>query len=142
MGNVLEVFGTNRWCNSGHINVKEQLCVAGTLNRCSGCKALLSAGYVPPSALQQSKYSLPISGDHASLSATLPNFTQYVDCHTKESKTLDLLHGPESPTPAEEPEVVRWKQGSPHFNLQHYGGLSSVSYCGFYYVLASFFCDR
>ena len=34
-----------------------------------------------------------ISGDfnHASLSATLPNLTQYVDCHTRDNKTLDLL---------------------------------------------------
>ena len=35
-----------------------------------------------------------ISGDfnHASLSSTLPTFTQYVTCHTRENKTLDLLY--------------------------------------------------
>lgn len=34
-----------------------------------------------------------ISGDfnHASLSTTLPNFTQYVKCHTQDYRTLDLL---------------------------------------------------
>lgn len=36
---------------------------------------------------------LIISGDfnHATLSITLPNFSQYIDCHTRDNKTLDLL---------------------------------------------------
>ncbi|CAI5660632.1 unnamed protein product [Oreochromis niloticus] len=35
-----------------------------------------------------------ISGDfnHISLSSTLPTFTQYVTCHTRDNKTLDLLY--------------------------------------------------
>lgn len=35
-----------------------------------------------------------ISGDfiHTSLSSTLPTFKQYVDCTTRENKTLDLLY--------------------------------------------------
>ena len=33
-----------------------------------------------------------ISGDnHASLATILPNFTQYVDCHTGHNKILDFL---------------------------------------------------
>ena len=69
------------------------------------------AVYIPPSAnaatacelihttVSQLQTSHPqslilISGDfnHASLSATLPTFTQYVTCHTRDSKILDLLY--------------------------------------------------
>ncbi|KAI3376347.1 hypothetical protein L3Q82_016830, partial [Scortum barcoo] len=64
--------------------------------------------YIPPSASQPACFSTVlwhsfrqsilkpflITGDlnHASLSATLPNFHQYVNCCTRDNKTLDLLY--------------------------------------------------
>ena len=69
------------------------------------------AAYVPPSAnaeaacdvihsvtsrllTQHPNALLLLSGDfnHAFPSSTVPTFTQYVTCHTRENKTLDLLY--------------------------------------------------
>lgn len=35
---------------------------------------------------------IPSDFNHASLSSTLPTFTQYVKCHTRDNRTLDLLY--------------------------------------------------
>lgn len=72
---------------------------------------LVAAVYIPPSAngdatcdvlhsavrrlqTQHPQALLLISGDfnHASPSSTLPKFTQYVTCHTRDNKTLDLFY--------------------------------------------------
>ncbi|KAI3363548.1 hypothetical protein L3Q82_012140 [Scortum barcoo] len=117
------LFVNDRWCNPGHIHVKEQ--------RCTGDMELLAVSirpyylprefphvitaittYIPPSAddaacellhsvvaqlqTEHPQAFLLITGDfnhaYASLStATLPNFHQYVNCCTRDNKTLDLL---------------------------------------------------
>ncbi|XP_029922299.1 NLR family CARD domain-containing protein 3-like [Myripristis murdjan] len=61
-GGGLAVFVNDRWCNSGHITIKEQLC----------CRDIELLQTEHPQAL------LLISGDfnHASPSSTLPTFTQ------------------------------------------------------------------
>ena len=43
---------------------------------------------------QQPNSFMVISGDfnHVTLDRTLTDFTQYVDCHTRDNKTLDLLY--------------------------------------------------
>ncbi|TWW65035.1 hypothetical protein D4764_22G0006820 [Takifugu flavidus] len=75
-GGGLAVFVNDRWCNPGHITIKEQHCSVSRLQT------------QHPDAL------LLISGDfnHASPSSSLPKFTQYVTCHTRDNKTLDLFY--------------------------------------------------
>ena len=70
-------------------------------------QVIVFAVYTPPDAAcdvlhsvtssrqtQHPKALFLISGDfsHASLFSTLPTFTQYVTCHTRDNKTLDLLY--------------------------------------------------
>ena len=74
-------------------------------------QVIVCAVYVPPSAnadaacdvlhsvtssLQtlhpQAFFLISWDFNHASLSSTLPTFTQYVTCHTRDNKTLDLLY--------------------------------------------------
>ena len=120
-GGGLAVFINDRWCNTGHITVKEQvsskdieLLVVSMrpyyLPR-EFTQVIVFAVYIPPSAnadaacdtlhsvtsslqTQHPQALFLISGDfnHASLSSTLPTFTQYVTCHTRDNKTLDLLY--------------------------------------------------
>ena len=115
------MFVNNRWCNPGHITVKEQVCSKDIkllavstrpyyLSR-EFTQVIVFAVYIPLSAnadaaydtlhsvtsslqTQHSQTLFLISGDfnHASLSSTLPTFTQYVTCHTRDTKTLDLLY--------------------------------------------------
>ncbi|TWW61350.1 hypothetical protein D4764_05G0014400 [Takifugu flavidus] len=75
-GGGLAVFVNDRWCNPGHITIKQQHCSVSRLQT------------QHPDAL------LLISGDfnHASPSSSLPKFTQYVTCHTRDNKTLDLFY--------------------------------------------------
>ncbi|KAI3371035.1 hypothetical protein L3Q82_023514, partial [Scortum barcoo] len=96
-GGGLAVFVNDRWCNPGHITVKEQHC----------CKDIeLLAVSMRPYYLPREFTHMPlwccshpdalllISGDfnHASPSSSLPKFTQYVTCHTRDNKTLDLFY--------------------------------------------------
>ncbi|KAI4874712.1 hypothetical protein NFI96_009725 [Prochilodus magdalenae] len=120
-GGGLAVFVNDRWCNPGHITVKEvicqpdiELCVVGMrpyyLPR-EFTKVVMCAVYVPPSANadvacdvinsaiarvqnQSPNAFIAVSGDfnHTSLSSCLPTFTQFVKCSTRENRTLDLLY--------------------------------------------------
>ena len=111
----------NRWCNPGHVTVKERICnpnielLAVSLRpyympREFTC-TIAVAVYIPPSAdadaacdvintvtakllTQHPDAFMLISGDfnHASLSGILPTFQQFVNCSTRDKKTLDLLY--------------------------------------------------
>ena len=120
-GEGLSVFVNDRWCKSGHITIKEQHCcrdievLAVSIRPYYLPREVLHviaiAAYVPPSAnadaacdvlhsmvsrlqTQHPQCLLLISGDfsHASLFSTLPTFTQYVTCHTRGNKILDLFY--------------------------------------------------
>lgn len=121
MGGGFVMFVNDKWCNTGHISVKEQRCTRDIELLAVSIRpyyiprefshVIAIAVYIPPSAsattacelihttVSQLQTSHPqslilISGDfnHASLSATLPTFIQYVKCHTRDSKILDLLY--------------------------------------------------
>ncbi|KAI3374145.1 hypothetical protein L3Q82_006004 [Scortum barcoo] len=120
-GGGLAVFVNDRWCNPGHITVKEQHCCKDIELLAVSMRpyylprefthALTVVVYIPPSAnadaacdvllsavsrlqTQHPDALLLISGDfnHASPSSSLPKFTQYVTCHTRDNKTLDLFY--------------------------------------------------
>ena len=111
----------NRWCNPGHITAKDCICspdielLAVGLHPyylpCEFSHAIVVAVYIPPSANPTSAWDvihsivaglqtthpsalIIISGDFndVSIKKTLPKFTQYVTCKTREEKTLDLLY--------------------------------------------------
>ena len=112
---------TDRWCNSGHITVTDQVCSKDTelsavsMRPCylprEFTQVIVFTVHMPPSAnaaapcdvlhsvtssvkTQHPQVLFLISGDfnHASPSSTLSTFTQYVTCHTRENKTLNLLY--------------------------------------------------
>ena len=120
-GGGLAVFVNDRWCKPGHITVKEKLCSKDIELLAVSMRpyylprefshVIAIAAYVPPSATAEAACDvihstvsrlqtqhpdalLLISGDfnHVSLSSTLPTFTQYVKCCTRDNKTLDLLY--------------------------------------------------
>lgn len=120
-GGGLAVFVNDRWCNPGHITIKEQLCSKDIELLAVGMRpfyiprefshVIAMTVYVPPTAngdaacdvltaavsrlqTQHPNALLLISGDfnHASPSSSLPSFTQYVTCHTRDNKTLDLFY--------------------------------------------------
>ena len=120
-GGGLAVFVNDRWCNSGHISIKEQICCKDIELLAVSMRpyylprefshAIAIAAYVPPSAnadaacdvlhsavsrilTQHPQALLLISGDfnHSSPSSTLSTFTQYVTCHTRDNKILDLFY--------------------------------------------------
>ncbi|KAI4903430.1 hypothetical protein NFI96_002603 [Prochilodus magdalenae] len=120
-GGGLAVFVNGRWCNSGHITIKEQICckdielLAVSMRPCylprEFSHAIAIAAYVPRSAnadaacdvlhsavsrlqTQHPQALLLISGDfnHVSPSSTLSTFTQYVTCHTRDNTILDLFY--------------------------------------------------
>ena len=121
-GGGIAVFVNERWCNPGHISVKEQLCTRDLellavsmwpyyIPREFSHVIAMTVYSPPPSAVaaaateqihtivsklqnQHPQFLLLISSDfnHASLSSALPTFTQYVTCHTRDNRTLDLLY--------------------------------------------------
>ena len=120
-GGGVAVFVNERWCDPAHVSVREQMCSKDIEFVAVGIRpyyiprefshVIVYTVYIPPSAdattaseelyrsvsaaLETHPNSLLlINGDfnHASLSSTLPTFTQYVKCHTRENKTLDLLY--------------------------------------------------
>ncbi|XP_053493480.1 uncharacterized protein LOC128615428 [Ictalurus furcatus] len=120
-GGGIAMFVNERWCNPGHVRVKEQWCTKDIELLAVSMRpyylprefshVIALTVYIPPSAdataahellhtvVSQLQTSHPqslllISGDfnHASLSSTLPTFTQYVKCHTRGNKTLDLQY--------------------------------------------------
>uniref|UniRef100_A0A1A8RXB6 Reverse transcriptase domain-containing protein n=1 Tax=Nothobranchius rachovii TaxID=451742 RepID=A0A1A8RXB6_9TELE len=120
-GGGVAVLVNNRWCHPGHVSVKCRLCSPDVELLAVSCRpyylpreftsVVLATVYIPPSAIaenacdaissvvaklqtQHPNAFVAISGDfnHASLSATLPTFQQFVSCSTRENKTLDLCY--------------------------------------------------
>lgn len=116
-GGGLAMYINNRWCNPHHITVKDRRCTILAVNirpfylPREFSHVIAMTVYIPPladaasacellltvvSQLQTSHLQalLLITGDfnHASLSSTLPTFTQYVNCHTRDNRTLDLFY--------------------------------------------------
>ena len=120
-GGGLAVLVNNRWCNNGHVTIKQSICcpdiellVVGLRPYYLPCEfshAIVVVVYIPPSAnpasacnaihtaiaqlqTQHPSTLILISGDinHVSVSTTLTSFTQYVNCPTRKESTLDLLY--------------------------------------------------
>ena len=120
-GGGLVVLINNKWCNSGHITVKDRICSPDIELLAVGLRpyylprelshVVVVAVYIPPSAnptkacetahstisrLQTNHPSalILISGDfnHVTLKKSLPDFRQYVSCFTRGDKTLDLMY--------------------------------------------------
>ncbi len=120
-GGGLAVIVNNRWCNPAHITIKERICSPDIELFAVGLRpyylprefshVVMVAVYIPPSTnptsvcdvihsaiariqTQHSSAFIAISGDfnHVTLAKTLPNFTQYVNCSTREERTLDLMY--------------------------------------------------
>ncbi|KAK0147718.1 RNA-directed DNA polymerase from mobile element jockey [Merluccius polli] len=120
-GGGLAVFVNERWCKPTHCTVKAQLCSKDIELLAVSMRpyylprefshAIVIAAYVPPSAkvdiasdallsvtsklqTQHPQALFLISGDfnHASPSSVLPTCTQYVNCPTRDNKTLDLFY--------------------------------------------------
>ncbi|TWW53288.1 hypothetical protein D4764_0092150 [Takifugu flavidus] len=120
-GGGLAVFLSNRWCSPEHIHVKERVCSPDVELTAIGLRpyylpreftnVIAITVYIPPTgkadsacdvihsvtADLQTKHPgafILITGDfnHASLKSTLPTFHQYVQCSTRDRKTLDLLY--------------------------------------------------
>ncbi|KAI3373391.1 hypothetical protein L3Q82_021937 [Scortum barcoo] len=120
-GGGIALFVNDKWCNPGHIHVKEQrytrdiellavsiwpyylprefshvititTYIRPSANADAACELLHSV--VAQLQTEHPQAFVLITGDfnHASLSATLPNFHQYVNCCTRDNKTLDLLY--------------------------------------------------
>nr|XP_054604483.1 uncharacterized protein LOC107395178 [Nothobranchius furzeri]XP_054604484.1 uncharacterized protein LOC107395178 [Nothobranchius furzeri]XP_054604485.1 uncharacterized protein LOC107395178 [Nothobranchius furzeri] len=118
-GGGVAVLVNNRWCHPCHVSVKCRRCSPDVELLAVSCRpyylpreftsVVLATIYIPPSAIaenacdaissvvaklqtQHPNAFVAISGDfnHASLSATLPTFQQFVSCSTRENKTLDL----------------------------------------------------
>ncbi|KAK0139729.1 hypothetical protein N1851_023362 [Merluccius polli] len=115
------VLVNNRWCNPAHITIKERICDPNMELCAVGLRpyylprefsqVIMVAVYVPPSAnptsaidaihsaiaqlqTQHPSAFIAISGDfnHITMDTTLPTFTQYVSCPTREERTIDLLY--------------------------------------------------
>lgn len=120
-GGGLAIFINSKWCNPGHVTVKECICTPDTELMAVGLRpyylpqefshAIVVIIYIPPSAVASSASDvihsvitglqtqhpsalIIIRGDfnHVSLSPVPTNFKQYVNCATRENKTLDLLY--------------------------------------------------
>ncbi|KAI4889039.1 hypothetical protein NFI96_012907, partial [Prochilodus magdalenae] len=120
-GGGLALFINTRWCNPGHVNVKEVFCCQDIelLVVSLGpyympqelSHAIVICVYIPPRADMQAACDIihstvaalqtqhpdafyVISGDfnHMTLDSTLPAFFQFVDCPTRKNRTIDLLY--------------------------------------------------
>ena len=120
-GGGIALYVSERWCNPGHVTMKERFCSPDIELLAVGIRpyylpreftsAIVIAVYIPPSAdaaaasdvihatasklqTQHPNAFMAITGDfnHASLDKVLPTFYQYVDCPTRDNKTLDLLY--------------------------------------------------
>ena len=120
-GGGLVIYSNDRWCNPGHVTVKETACckdvelIAVSLRPYylprEFTHAIVVCVYVPPRALpdvacdiihstiarlqtQHTDAFFAISGDfnHITLDSTLTNFYQFVDCPTRKNRTIDLMY--------------------------------------------------
>lgn len=120
-GGGVAVYVSERWCNPNHVCVKERFCSPNIKLLGVGMRpyylpreftsAIIITVYVPPSAdaeaavdtihstvsklqTQHPGAFLAVTGDfnHITLDKALPTLHQYVDCPTRNNKTLDLLY--------------------------------------------------
>ena len=120
-GGGLALFINNRWCNQGHVTVKEIVCDRDIELLAVGLRpyyiprefshAIAVVVYIPPRAhaetacdvihstiarlqTQHPDAFIAVSGDfnHVILDSTLPDFHQFVSCPTRKNRTLDLLY--------------------------------------------------
>lgn len=120
-GGGLVMYINNRWCNPGHVTVKETACCKDVELLAVSLRpyymprefshAIVLCVYVPPRALpdvacdiihsaiarlqtQHTDAFFAISGDfnHITLDSTLTNFYQFVDCPTRKNRTIDLMY--------------------------------------------------
>ena len=120
-GGGLVLFVNDRWCNPGHITVKDKICCQDIELLVVGLRPyyvpreythiVAIVVYIHPRAeaavacdvihetvariqTQHPEALLLISGDynHVTLSSHLSGFTQYVDCFTRKEKTIDLMY--------------------------------------------------
>ena len=66
--------------------------VTPSANGDTACDALHSVESRLQTQHPQALFLISGNFNHASPSSTLPNFTQYVTCHTRDNKTLDLFY--------------------------------------------------
>ena len=103
----MAVYVNKRWCNPGHITVKEQRCTKNiellTISTRpyhlvqEFLQMIALTVCVPPSAdataacedIHSTVFQLQTA--HPQFLTTLPNFTHYVVCHTRDNKTLDAV---------------------------------------------------
>ncbi|KAI3354572.1 hypothetical protein L3Q82_019076, partial [Scortum barcoo] len=85
-------FHSTSYRHGGQKQGERVVSVPPSANADAACDVLLSA--VSRLQTQHPDALLLISGDfnHASPSSSLPKFTQYVTCHTRDNKTLDLFY--------------------------------------------------
>ncbi|KAI5089695.1 integrin alpha-L isoform X2 [Silurus meridionalis] len=141
-GGGLAVFVNNRCCKPGHITIKEQICCKDIELLAASMRSyylprkflhvIAIAAYIYPSVdgesacdilhsavnrlLTQSPNALLIISvgfNHATPTSTLPTFTQYVSCHTRDNKTLDLFYASSkeaytSATPPWKDRITTW----------------------------------
>ncbi|KAK5862920.1 hypothetical protein PBY51_018268 [Eleginops maclovinus] len=122
-GGGIALYVNERWCNPGHVTVKERFCspdielLAVVLRpfylprEFHYAIVVVVVVNIPPSAdaevagdiihstvakLQtihpNAFITIPGDFNHAKLDKTLPTFTQYVKCPTRDNNTLDLLY--------------------------------------------------
>ncbi|KAK0148991.1 RNA-directed DNA polymerase from mobile element jockey [Merluccius polli] len=120
-GGGLAMYINNRWCNPGHVTVKETACCKDVELLAVSLRpyymprefthAIVVCVYVPPRALpdiacdvihltiarlqtQHTDAFFAISGDfnHITLDSTLTNFYQFVDCPKRKNRTIDLMY--------------------------------------------------
>lgn len=120
-GGGLAVFINNKWCNPGHITVKDSICTPDIELLAVSLRpyflprefshAIVVIVYIPLGAAasqandvihssvaglqtQHPSAFITVNGDfnHVKVSKTLSNFSQYVTGGTRKDKTLDLLY--------------------------------------------------
>jgi len=120
-GGGIAVYVNERWCHPDHVCVKERFCSPNIELLAVGMRpyylpreftsAIVVVVYVPPSADAEEAVDtihstvsallnhqpgafMAITGDfnHTTLDKALPTFHQYIDCPTRNNKTLDLLY--------------------------------------------------
>ena len=120
-GGGLALYVNIRWCNPGHVTVKETICCPDIEVLAVSLRpyymprefshAIVVCVYIPPRATvevacdtiysviaglqtQHPEAFIAISGDfnHVTLDSTLPAFHQFVSCPTRKNRTIDLMY--------------------------------------------------
>ncbi|XP_073668918.1 uncharacterized protein [Paramisgurnus dabryanus] len=120
-GGGLALFVNTRWCNTGHVTVKEIICCPDIELLAVSLRpyymprelshAIVVCVYIPPRALADNACEaihsvvarllarhpeafIAITGDfnHVTLDSTLSAFYQFVNCPTRKNRTIDLMY--------------------------------------------------